>query len=283
MNKRYFPDSFVIKPVINRLRRTDTMKMIISGKGGSGKSTLTALLARQYEQAGHRVLVVDTDESNSCLHRLLGTDATRDMMEYFGGKKDMMGKMRAVMSKPDGLQNFQLFEKPWTFEDLPRDFVAKKGDIRLAAIGKIHHAGEGCACPMGMLARQFLKNLKLNPTDVVITDTEAGIEHFGRGIEEGANLILMVLDPSYESVVLAKKAMEMAESIHVPLYYILSRTDADTGTRMRDAIADQSRIIGEIPQDPKLLAAGLAGQELPAGYPAILAITQNIAAHMKES
>jgi len=131
---------------------------------------------------------------------------------------------------------------------------------------------------MGMLARLFL-----NPTDMVITDTEAGVEHFGRGIEEGADLVFMVLDPSYESLVLAKKAKDMAESIHVPLYYVLSRTDADTGAWMRDAIADKSRIIGEIPQDPELLAAGLFGQEFPAGHPAVLAITENLASLNGES
>jgi len=256
--------------------RGKTMKIIISGKGGSGKSTIAALLARQYEQAGRRVLVVDTDESNSCLHRLLGTDAPKDMMEYFGGKKDLMGKMRAVMAKSDGLLNVQLFEKPWAFEDLPPDFVVKKGDIRLAAIGKIHHAGEGCACPMGLLTRQFLKNLKLESSDVVITDTEAGIEHFGRGIEESADLVLMVLDPSYEALVMAGKVRKMADSINVPVYYAFSRTDHATSAQLREGLADKDRILGEIPQDPALMAAGLNGQEVPSDYHPAHAIMENI-------
>jgi CO dehydrogenase maturation factor len=45
--------------------------------------------------------------------------------------------------------------------------------VRLLSIGKIHHAGEGCACPMGFVAKQFLKNLKLLDNEMVIIDTEA--------------------------------------------------------------------------------------------------------------
>jgi len=70
------------------------MKMVICGKGGSGKSTIIALLARHYAQSGRRVLVIDTDESNAGLHRLLGIDAPKDLMEFFGGKKTMMATLR---------------------------------------------------------------------------------------------------------------------------------------------------------------------------------------------
>ncbi|MBE6019822.1 MAG: adenylyl-sulfate kinase, partial [Clostridiales bacterium] len=48
------------------------MKIILCGKGGCGKSTITTLLARAYERAGKNVLVVDSDESNFGLHRQLG-------------------------------------------------------------------------------------------------------------------------------------------------------------------------------------------------------------------
>ncbi len=53
------------------------MKLIICGKGGSGKSTITSLLARQYASEGKRVVVVDSDVSNVGLHRILGVEAPR--------------------------------------------------------------------------------------------------------------------------------------------------------------------------------------------------------------
>ena len=75
--------------------------MLICGKGGSGKSTLTALLAQHYEQTGKDVVVVDTDESNIGLHRFLGVSPPTDLMDQMGGKKEMMGKMMSAMKNPD--------------------------------------------------------------------------------------------------------------------------------------------------------------------------------------
>jgi|LFRM01.1.fsa_nt_gb CO dehydrogenase maturation factor len=242
------------------------MKIAICGKGGSGKSTLAALLAREYARRNRPVLVVDTDESNLGLHRLLGTDAPPDLMDYFGGKKAMGEKIMAAM--PD-LASVNLIEEAWTFDDLPKDYVAEDHGVQLVAIGKIHDAGEGCACPMGMLAKQFLRSLRLGDSDVVIADTEAGIEHFGRGIDQEADVILMVLDPSFESLRLAEKITGMTEGIGVPLYYVLNKTEPTMAARMREGIADPSRIICEIPQDPDILEAGLEGQALTDGHPAI--------------
>jgi len=88
-----------------------TMKMLICGKGGSGKSTLTALLAKQYEQKGKDVVVVDTDESNLGLHRFLGVNPPTDLMDHMGGKQELMGKMMSAMKSSEGMMNMQLFDK----------------------------------------------------------------------------------------------------------------------------------------------------------------------------
>ncbi|MDN7012869.1 DUF87 domain-containing protein [Methanoculleus sp. FWC-SCC3] len=242
------------------------MKIAICGKGGSGKSTLAALLAREYARRNRPVLVVDTDESNLGLHRLLGTDAPSDLMNYFGGKMTVGAKIMAAMRDKASVN---LIEGAWTLDDLPKDYVAEGHGVRLVSVGKIHDAGEGCACPMGMLARQFLKNLRLGDNDVVIADTEAGIEHFGRGIDQEADVILMVLDPSFESLRLAEKITGMAEGIGVPLYYVLNKTDPTMVARMREGVADPSRIVCEIPQEPGILEAGLGGQALTDRHQAI--------------
>jgi len=242
------------------------MKIAICGKRGSGKSTLTALLAREYARRNHPVLVVDTDESNLGLHRLLGTDAPSDLMGYFGGKKVVGTKLMAAMRDNASVN---VIEGTWTLDSLPEDYVAEDHGVRLIAIGKIHDAGEGCACPMGMLARQFLKSLRLSNNDVVIADTEAGIEHFGRGIDQEADVILMVLDPSFESLRLAEKITGMAEGIGVPLYYVLNKADPAMAARVREGVADPSRIVCEIPQEPGILEAGLGGQALTDGHQAI--------------
>lgn len=251
------------------------MKMVICGKGGSGKSTLTALLAQEYALNGKEVMIVDTDESNLGLHRFLGVNPPTDLMDQMGGKKELMGKMMSAMKNPDGLTNLQLFDQNWKISDIPPECISANGKVKLMSVGKIHHAGEGCACPMGFMAKQFLKNLQLTSDEVVIIDTEAGLEHFGRGVEEGADAVLMVLDPSYESVLLAKKASDMTASLHIPMYYVLNKVTPDISSQMRKELPGD-KIIGEIPLDPELLAAGLTGSHIVKSSAAVQPVVQNI-------
>lgn len=238
------------------------MKITLCGKGGSGKSTIASMLAREYVKEGKSVLVIDTDESNYGLHRQLGLDLPQDLTNYFGGKKAFMQKLRES-------ENKELFDKKWGLEDIPKDFVSEKGGIKLVAVGKIHEAGEGCACPMGILSRCFIGNLKLGPDDVVITDTEAGIEHFGRNVEKDVDVIVMVVDPSYESLKLSAKVSELCASMDKPFYYILNKVSAENESDMRQAIGDAGRIVAAIPSDSKVASAGLKGDELTAEFSGI--------------
>ncbi len=246
------------------------MKIVICGKGGSGKSTIAALMAHEYARQKKNVLVVDTDESNMGLYSILGTDSPKDLMEYFGGKKAITEKLMAAMPDPTSVR---LFEDKWTFEELPKEYVSLKNGIRLVAIGKIHDAGEGCACPMGILTNQFLENLLLEENDIVITDTEAGIEHFGRGIDRHADFILLVLDPSNESVKLSEKISDMAKGLEIPLYFILNKTNPERSTIIKEKVSDPSKILGEIPADCEILNKGLKGVEMDIQDPSIEKIT----------
>ena len=137
------------------------MKMVVCGKGGSGKSTVTALLAQEWALTGKNVMIVDTDESNIGLHRFLGVNPPTDLMDQMGGKKEVMEKMMSAMKNPDGFDNMKLFDKEWNIADIPSPCVSENQNVKLVSVGKVHHAGEGCACPMGFVAKQFLKNLKL--------------------------------------------------------------------------------------------------------------------------
>ncbi|MBN1166083.1 MAG: P-loop NTPase [Methanospirillaceae archaeon] len=258
------------------------MKICICGKGGSGKSTLTALLAQHYEQEGKDVVVVDTDESNLGLHRFLGVTPPNDLMDYMGGKQELMGKMMTALKRSDDLQNLQLFDQEWKIQDIPPSCRSENGKIQLVSVGKIHHAGEGCACPMGFIAKQFIKNLKSAPDEMVIIDTEAGLEHFGRGVEEGADAVLMVLDPSYESILLAKKAGDMTASMNLPMYFVLNKVTPELSSLMRKDLPGE-QIIGEIPVDPELLTAGLAGENLTGLSSGMNQIIQNIASAAMKS
>lgn len=227
------------------------MKLILCGKGGCGKSTISALLARACEKRGMRVLVVDADESNFGLHKQLGLPLPKDFTLFFGFKKGIF---------QDGAED--VFADGWTFEDLPEEYVSRGGNVRLMAMGKIAQAGEGCACPMGVLTKTFLEHLKLDDNDIVIVDTEAGVEHFGRGVDRFADAILMIADPSYESVQLAGKIMNMGESFGKPVYLVLNKADEQQCELMKEVLPSNARIIAALPMDREILMSGLRGEVL---------------------
>ena len=101
----------------------------------------------------------------------------------------------------------------------------------MLVIGKIHHIGEGCACPMGVLSKKFLASLETGEKEVILVDSEAGVEHFGRGIVGECDLILGVIDPTSESFQLAKKMAELEESFKSrsgPSEEETDKTDSDS-------------------------------------------------------
>ncbi|MGC9515123.1 P-loop NTPase [Methanocrinis sp.] len=233
------------------------MKALVCGKGGSGKSTVAALLAKSMARRGYGVLVVDSDESNYGLHRQLGMELPSTLMDYFGGKRKMMEKLRRSFTEGEQVS---LFDHKWTLDEIPAEATAEKNGVRLLAIGKIHDFGEGCACPMGALSKKFLDNIQVGEKEMVIVDTEAGIEHFGRGVEAGCDAILAVLDPSYESLLLSKKIEEISEKINKPLYFVLNRVDEERKAAMLESL-DEKKVAASIPETKDIFRAGLAGEE----------------------
>jgi CO dehydrogenase maturation factor len=234
------------------------MKLVICGKGGCGKSTVSALMAREMTDRGDRVLVVDTDESNFGLYKHLGLEQPKDFMDSLGGKKGLGERMRKFM-RSEGKEKLSILED-FSLEDIPAEMIVGANGIKLVAIGKIHDFGEGCACPMGALAREFIQKLKADGMQVII-DTDAGIEHFGRGVEAGCDKIVVVIDPSYESVQLSQKIMEMAAKINKPVYFVLNRMNEDA-LELR-TLVDKERIVGTLPFDTGVFKACLKGEKVP--------------------
>jgi CO dehydrogenase maturation factor len=224
------------------------MKVLICGKGGCGKSTIVALLAREIALRGNKVLVVDNDESNIGLHSRLGMQKPEDFMNYFGGKKLLFDKTKELKGT-------------WRLEDLPEDYLTEKGNVRLLSMGKIYQFGEGCACPINALSSRFLEILDLDDKEFLIADTDAGIEHFGRGVEKGIDVLLVVIDPSRESVLLAEKVSELGLQIDKPVYYILNRiADQETEELLMNSI-NKEKVLAIITENKEIFVAGLAGNE----------------------
>ncbi len=241
-------------------------KIAICGKGGSGKSTMAALLAKSLRGKNHKVLLVDSDESNTGLHRMLGFDkAPRSIMDMMGGRKSLKEKLPP--KSPVGLARTGtdiLARREIKIDEIPEEYINYSGDgIAMISVGKINEAMEGCACPIGALGKELLAKLRLEAGQIVLIDMEAGIEHFGRGVESGVDAVLIVVDPSYESIDLAERIYRVSKQMNIGhIYAVLNKvTSQEIAAGLTQKLENRNiPLIGKIPYDEDTFRAGLEGQ-----------------------
>lgn len=232
-------------------------KICITGKGGVGKSTVSSVLARIFADKGYEVLVIDTDESNPSLYRKLGMEKEpKELISFLDRFNLEYGIPEDTwLSKADIL-----------FEDIPDEFVERDGNILLMETGKIRNSFQGCACSMADFSRQLMKNLRPVDRQVVIADLEAGVESFGRGIEQGADTIITLTETSYDSICLAEQIKRMANAIGIRRVYTLFNRIPDEETKnMIEAVKKEHDIdhIGTLSYEKSVMESGLTGSPVP--------------------
>jgi len=235
------------------------MKVSVCGKGGSGKSTVVALLANAIRDRGVSVLIIDSDESNSGLFRMLGLESPPvPLMELVGGK----AALRRKMGEPNVLEQDEI-----TVEAIPSPYIHGRDGIKLVSIGKVLQSFEGCACPMGVLTREFLKKLRLMKDEIAIVDMEAGVEHFGRGIDEAIDQVILVVEPSFESLTVAEKVQSLATGMDKKARAVLNKVPSDVVAHKleRELSNKNIEVIGSIPNDPLVFDSCLEGRAIDRG------------------
>ncbi len=149
-----------------------------------------------------------------------------------------------------------------SLHDIPEEFLVTKGSVSLMEIGKIDDPFQGCACSMADLARQLMKNLSLGEKEVVIVDLEAGVESFGRGIEQGVDTIITVAEPSFDSLELAKKIKSMANGIGIRrVYTIINKLSSPEilSSVMEMAENNEICVLGSLEIQKDIIDASLKG------------------------
>jgi len=231
------------------------MKISVCGKGGSGKSTMVALLANGTRALGYRVLVVDSDESNSGLFHMLGFDYPPvPLMELVGGKKSLKRKMS---------QTNILSQAKIATTEIPAQHLVQRDGLMLVSIGKILQSLEGCACPMGVLSREFLKKLALQENELVIVDMEAGVEHFGRGVDTSIDGVLIVVEPPLESVNVGQKIYDLASGIGIKnIRAVMNKVPSEEiALRLKTELQKRGiEVIGCIYYDTDIFSSSLEGR-----------------------
>ena len=231
------------------------MKLIVVGKGGSGKSTIVAAMAKLAARRVRHVVVVDADESNPGIERMLGmNESSPSLIDAVGGRKQVFGTLKDASSEAVQATVRHMLEE------------AKQRSFLLLQVGKIRQAGSGCACPHGVIAREIL-SYSFAPGTFVIVDTEAGLEHFGRGVDARVDMILFVADPSYDAITLCKEAKVLADSIGVPFLTVLNKVGGEDISKFLRAELARRGIDVEIviPYDSQIFESSLLGNPLEVG------------------
>ncbi|MBN2116442.1 MAG: P-loop NTPase [Anaerolineales bacterium] len=181
------------------------------GKGGAGKSTLIALLARALRERGYPVCVLDADSTNLGLFRILGvSQPPKPLMEYFGGMVFSGGAVTCPVDDPMPLAAAEI-----DLEVLQPEYYARSPNgIILFIAGKIGDQGPGAGCdgPVAKVARDFRVYIH-GEAPVTLVDFKAGFEDTARGALTSLDAAIVVVDPTIASIELAASMKQMVEQI----------------------------------------------------------------------
>jgi CO dehydrogenase maturation factor len=229
-------------------------KIAICGKGGAGKSTVAALLAAALGQENFSVIVFDTDESNPGLSRMFGIEIQPE---------PLMNLFSRFSAAPLDPANAWLKNDSVSINDIPSEYIACNNNIKFLIVGKIEEAFQGCACTIAGIAADLAARLSLTEKEIVLIDMEAGVESFGRGVERSADTVLAIVEPSFQSIELAKKINYMAAGmgisrVRVMLNKVISH---DTEEKMTEELVNKNiGVIGKINFYNSISEAGFEGK-----------------------
>ncbi|MFC2157109.1 AAA family ATPase [Acidobacteriota bacterium] len=228
------------------------MKTIaVSGKGGTGKTTVAALIVRWLKEQGIRsILAVDAD-SNVNLNDLLGVEVT----ETIGTIREEM--MKSIHNLPGGMTKLEFLEYK-----INSGLVEGPG-FDLIAMGRPE--GPGCYCYANNLLRDILNTMSRHYTYIVI-DNEAGMEHLSRRTTQNIDFMMIVSDPSKRSINAAGKIIDLIKSLDIQVgetSFILNRSqDGKPETLDKLLEAEGIRKIATLPEDEILGAMDRAGDTI---------------------
>jgi CO dehydrogenase maturation factor len=185
----------------------------VVGKGGVGKSTLTAMLARSMARLGAQVIAIDSDEQRN-LGATLGIDvATMAQVVPLASSADYIEEKTGA--RPGEGSGAMLRLNPDTSDVIDRLAILAPDGVRLLVMGGVQRAGGGCLCPENALIAATIANMRLRQNEVVIMDTHAGVEHFGRSLARGFDRALVVVVPTFNSVQVGLETARLAQELGI--------------------------------------------------------------------
>lgn len=238
----------------------------ISGKGGTGKTTLAGLLLRTLLDNGKNdsILMVDADPASN-LQEVLGVEVDKNV----GIVADELKKKIEKGELPLGVSKADLLEA-WVYETL-----VELPDFDLLVMGRSE--GEGCYCYVNSVLTRILDAITKN-YDITIMDMEAGLEHLSRRTDRDVDIMLIVTDPSSMGFKTAERIKELAHEVHInvgKIYLVGNRFPEELIGLLEEKAKNMGvEFAGSIPSDPNVTRFNIEGRsllELPSDSPALKA------------
>ncbi|AIY89126.1 ATP-binding protein [Geoglobus acetivorans] len=221
------------------------VKLAVSGKGGVGKTTLTAVLAHLFARDGYNVIAIDAD-SDMNLPSALGVKQVKPL----SGLKDVIeqrvkGPLGTYKVNPRVDDVFEAYS------------VRNEDGVRVAVLGTIEKGGDGCFCPENAFLRAILRHAIFREKDVLLIDMEAGIEHLGRGTAKGVDLLIAVVEPGVRSFETLSRIEKLAEDIGIDRVGVVVNKYIET-ERSKELVENLDKpLLGVIPYSQAFIEADL--------------------------
>jgi CO dehydrogenase maturation factor len=253
------------------------MKIAVAGKGGVGKTTLTALLAQAYAEKGRQVLAVDADPS-PCLAGAMGFPPDlRSQLHPISEMSDLIEERTGA--KPGAVGGF--FTLNPRVDDIPERFSVLHRGVRLLEMGSVDLGGSGCICPESALLKTLFTHLLFRKGDVLLLDMYAGVEHLGRATVDFVDCMLIVAEPTRRSLGTAAQIRKLATDIGLTrLYLVGNKVRNDQESEFLEKEAPGVPLLGCLPADLKVQEADRLNVPVYDHVPSLRLAVDRIVARM---
>ncbi len=249
-------------------------KIAITGKGGVGKTTLTALLAYIYTQRGEQPIAIDADPAGNLAMALGVPPEVQAELRPIAQMEELIYERTGARPGSVGAW-FKLNPK---VDDLPESLSVDHRGIKLLRLGTVRGAGTGCLCPENALLKALVTHLLLRSGQTLLLDMEPGVEHLGRGTAGAVDAFLIVVEPGLRSLQTAQQIQQLARQIGIKnLYLVANKVRGGEDEAFIRRHSPELPLLGCLPFSPNALAADQAAKAIFDQAPELLSAAERIA------